>query len=96
MFLLLYLEIKDIGLSCEELASDTCKHNATTAQEAGDEACAKITLSFSQRDGALSNKVPISKSCPAVRKQALDMTRRERLELSAGMQNYFIMKRHLK
>ena len=63
----------------------------------GDETYAGIKLFFSQRTKTLSNKVPISKPCPAVKKRALATSRvRECVELSAGMQNYFIMNRHLK
>lgn len=37
----------------------------------GDKTCAGIKLFFPQRDNTLSNKVPISTPCPAVKKQAL-------------------------
>jgi hypothetical protein len=63
----------------------------------GDKTCAGIKLFFSQRDNALSNKVPISKCCPAVKNLAIaTVLWSECMALSAGMQNYFIMKRHLK
>lgn len=63
----------------------------------GDKTCAGIKLFFPQRDNTLSNKVPISTPCPAVKKQALaTQLGGECVELPAGVQNYFIMKRHLK
>lgn len=70
-FFLFYLEKNTLPYRLKSLQMTLASIITPLISRLGDEACAGIKLFFSQRDNTLSNKVSISKSCPAVKTQAI-------------------------
>lgn len=69
-FFLLYLEKNTLAYHLKSLQMTLASIITPLITRLGDEACAGTKLFFSPRDSTLSNRVPISKSCPAVKTQA--------------------------